>query len=77
MSLSSVLRCFPNCVRVQTEGQEVKLTESDGTDILGNIVEASALSLNPGLYGSLHNFGHYAIACINDPSNRYSVGSLT
>lgn len=45
----------------------------EGIDILGNIVEASILSRNPNLYGSLHNNGHNAIAYIHDPDHRFLV----
>lgn len=40
---------------------------------MGNLVEASILSQNPNLYGSLHNQGHNAISYIHDPDNRYLV----
>uniref|UniRef100_A0A481MQH0 Phenoloxidase n=1 Tax=Nipponaphis monzeni TaxID=196483 RepID=A0A481MQH0_9HEMI len=53
------------------DGEEIKLTVGEGIDILGNLVEASDLSLNSSMYGSLHNYGHYAISCINDPDNRF------
>lgn len=36
-------------------------------------MESSILSLNPNLYGSLHNNGHNAIAYIHDPDNRFLV----
>ncbi|VVC24126.1 Hypothetical protein CINCED_3A001218 [Cinara cedri] len=52
-------------------GNQVRLTENEGIDILGNIIEASILSVNPFLYGSLHNNGHNAISYIHDPDNRY------
>ncbi|XP_026816301.1 phenoloxidase 1-like [Rhopalosiphum maidis] len=56
---------------INTAGNQVRLTETDGIDILGNLMEASILSLNPNFYGSLHNFGHDAISFIHDPDNRY------
>jgi len=49
------------------------LTERDGIDILGNIMEASILSQNRNLYGSLHNEGHNAIAYVHDPDHRFLV----
>jgi len=60
-------------ILLQTAGQQVRLTETDGIDILGNLIEASILSQNPNLYGSLHNNGHNAIAYIHDPDNRFLV----
>lgn len=43
------------------------LDEVKGIDILGDLVEASDLSPNPTLYGSLHNMGHNVIAYSHDP----------
>ncbi|XP_027839310.1 phenoloxidase 2-like [Aphis gossypii] len=56
---------------INTAGQQVRLTENEGINILGNLIEASILSQNPNLYGSLHNNGHNAIAYIHDPDNRF------
>ncbi|XP_050442444.1 phenoloxidase 2-like [Adelges cooleyi] len=56
---------------INTRGQQERLTETNGIDILGNLIEASLLSINPTLYGSLHNNGHLAIAYVHDPDNRY------
>ncbi|XP_025414834.1 phenoloxidase 1-like [Sipha flava] len=56
---------------VNTNGQQVPLTEQGGIDILGNLIESSILSQNPNLYGSLHNQGHNAISYIHDPDGRY------
>ncbi|CAO1401424.1 unnamed protein product [Diamesa serratosioi] len=52
-------------------GNSVKLTEEDGIDILGNLLEASAISKNPKYYGSLHNLGHDLIAYAHDPDGRF------
>ncbi|XP_050525328.1 phenoloxidase 2-like isoform X1 [Daktulosphaira vitifoliae] len=54
-----------------TNNQQVRLTEMEGIDILGNLIEASILSRNPNIYGSFHNNGHLAIAYSHDPDNRY------
>uniref|UniRef100_A0A481MQJ5 Phenoloxidase n=1 Tax=Nipponaphis monzeni TaxID=196483 RepID=A0A481MQJ5_9HEMI len=56
---------------ISINGEQVRLTETGGIDVLGNLIESSILSQNPALYGSLHNFGHNAIAYIHDPDNRY------
>ncbi|CAF4884696.1 unnamed protein product [Pieris macdunnoughi] len=40
-------------------------------DTLGNMVEASVLSPNMDLYGSLHNNGHSFSAYMHDPTHRY------
>lgn len=51
--------------------EQVLLTEENGIDILVNLVEASSLSLNRNLYGSLHNEGHNLLAFIHDPDGNY------
>lgn len=38
---------------------------------MGNLLEASSLSINPELYGDLHNMGHVFLACVHDPDSRY------
>ncbi|CAH1106364.1 unnamed protein product [Psylliodes chrysocephalus] len=53
------------------QGQDVPLTERDGIDILGNIIESSILSPNRGFYGDLHNMGHVFISYIHDPDHRH------
>ncbi|XP_050666694.1 phenoloxidase 1-like isoform X1 [Leptidea sinapis] len=40
-------------------------------DTLGNMMEASILSPNMDLYGSLHNNGHSFSAYMHDPTHRY------
>ncbi|XP_012266915.2 phenoloxidase 1-like isoform X1 [Athalia rosae] len=52
-------------------GQRVRLTEKDGIDVLGNLMEASSLSPNLNLYGDLHNFMHLVISYVHDPDHRY------
>ncbi|KAG8238617.1 hypothetical protein J437_LFUL018535, partial [Ladona fulva] len=56
---------------INDRGENVDLTEEGGIDILGNIVEASILSINRNLYGNLHNMGHFLLAVPHDPDNRY------
>ncbi|CAG9825513.1 unnamed protein product [Phaedon cochleariae] len=50
--------------------RDVELDEFGGIDILGNMVEATDLSINRQLYGNLHNMGHNIIAFIHDPDGR-------
>ncbi|KAL0818173.1 hypothetical protein ABMA28_008687 [Loxostege sticticalis] len=52
---------------VLPDGRTQRLT----IDTLGNMVEASILSPNPALYGSLHNNGHSFTAYIHDPNHHY------
>ncbi|XP_023012803.2 phenoloxidase 1 [Leptinotarsa decemlineata] len=53
------------------QGQEIQLTEFEGIDILGNMMEASILSPNRAVYGDFHNMGHVFISYIHDPDNRH------
>ncbi|XP_046746454.1 phenoloxidase 2-like [Diprion similis] len=59
-------------------GQKVELTEDEGIEILGNLIEASELSKNSAYYGNLHNSGHVAIGLCHDPDNRHleSIGVM-
>ncbi|EAA10758.2 AGAP006258-PA [Anopheles gambiae str. PEST] len=52
-------------------GNRIMLDEQRGIDILGDVVEASSLTPNAQLYGSLHNMGHNVIAYVHDPDYRY------
>ncbi|XP_015524598.1 phenoloxidase 1 [Neodiprion lecontei] len=54
-----------------TNERRIELTETEGINILGNIVEASILSPNRNLYGDMHNMGHVAISFCHDPDHRY------
>ncbi|KAI7815440.1 phenoloxidase [Rhyzopertha dominica] len=57
---------------VQAEnGQTIPLTENEGIDVLGNIVESSILSPNRTFYGDLHNMGHVFLSYIHDPDHRH------
>ncbi|KAL3272976.1 hypothetical protein HHI36_014433 [Cryptolaemus montrouzieri] len=57
---------------VQSEsGQQITLTENEGIDILGNIIESSILSPNQTFYGDYHNIGHIMISYIHDPDHRH------
>lgn len=55
----------------KTRGENVLLTEKDGIDVLGNLMEASILSPNFNLYGDLHNYMHIFLSFIHDPDHRY------
>ncbi|XP_050074045.1 phenoloxidase 8-like [Anopheles maculipalpis] len=53
------------------DGNRLPLDEERGIDILGDVVEASSITPNAKLYGSLHNMGHNVIAFVHDPDSRY------
>lgn len=55
----------------QDTGRQIPLDEKNGIDILGNILEATALSPNRRLYGNLHNMGHNLVSYIHDPDSRH------
>ncbi|KAK3918236.1 Phenoloxidase 2 [Frankliniella fusca] len=52
-------------------GQRMNLTEVEGVNTLGSIIEATSTSPNKPFYGDLHNFGHMVIAFAHDPDNRH------
>ncbi|XP_068623411.1 phenoloxidase subunit 1-like [Battus philenor] len=51
-------------------GQRMPLDEETGIDVLGNLMESSALSRNRVYYGDLHNLGHVFISYCHDPDHR-------
>lgn len=53
------------------------MDEFGGIDILGNIIEATDISINPQLYGNLHNQGHNMLALIHDPDHRHLVSDIS
>ena len=55
----------------QINGKQIKFTEENGIDILGNMVEASKASINSKLYGDMHNMGHFVVSFCHDPDGRY------
>jgi hypothetical protein len=60
---------------IRSNGERVPLGEQNGVDrgidILGDLVEASSLTPNRDLYGSLHNTGHDMLAFCHDPDGRH------
>ncbi|KAK9869376.1 hypothetical protein WA026_003133, partial [Henosepilachna vigintioctopunctata] len=53
------------------DGQREDLSENEGIDVLGNIIEASILSPNRNFYGDYHNLGHVFLSYIHDPDHRH------
>jgi hypothetical protein len=43
-------------------------------DQLGNVVESSDLSINPNIYGDLHNKGHVMAGLCHDPDGGHLAG---
>lgn len=54
------------------------LTEFEGIDVLGNMIEASVLTPNANYYGDMHNFGHAMLSVVHDPDLRHleSFGTI-
>ncbi|CAH2007165.1 unnamed protein product [Acanthoscelides obtectus] len=53
------------------DGKMVTLSEFEGIDVLGNMIESSILSPNRAFYGDMHNMGHVFISYIHDPDHRH------
>ncbi|XP_055838202.1 phenoloxidase 2-like [Episyrphus balteatus] len=56
---------------VDRNNKQIPLDEVRGIDILGDLIEASALTVNRQLYGNLHNMGHNLISLAHDPDARF------
>uniref|UniRef100_A0A182Q267 Tyrosinase copper-binding domain-containing protein n=1 Tax=Anopheles farauti TaxID=69004 RepID=A0A182Q267_9DIPT len=56
---------------VSQSGQRTQLDNFRGIDVLGNIIESSALSINRQFYGDTHNTGHILLSFIHDPRDEY------
>ncbi|XP_065354404.1 phenoloxidase 1-like [Calliphora vicina] len=54
-----------------TTGKRIPLDEVRGIDLLGDIMEASSLSVNRQYYGNLHNMVHNLISFCHDPDSRH------
>lgn len=51
----------------------IPLTEENGIDMLGNMIESTIISPNQMLYGNIHNIGHSMISLVHDPDGRNLV----
>lgn len=51
------------------------MNNNGAIDILGNLIEATALSVNQRYFGSLHNDGHTFISLCHDPNGKYNEES--
>lgn len=47
------------------------LDETNGIDVLGNMMESTIVSPDREYYGNIHNMGHLFIAYAHDPDNRH------
>nr|XP_014102748.1 phenoloxidase 2 [Bactrocera oleae] len=69
--ISRVVQSIDQGYVTDSRGNNIPLDEVKGIDILGDLMEASDLSINPGFYGDLHNQGHNVISFSHDPDNRF------
>ena len=53
------------------EGEIINILNDDGIDIIGNIIESSNYSPNPGYYGNLHNTAHIVFGRQGDPKGKF------
>lgn len=67
------LRAFP----LQSDGSIVFLNDTNGINVLGEIIESSEHSVNRRYYGQIHNDGHVLLSRITDPLSRYGVSDVT
>lgn len=58
---------------MQAESRLLSLNNTAGINLLGEIIESSAHSVNPVYYGQLHNDGHVLLSKVTDPLQRYGV----
>lgn len=56
---------------MQQTGKKVTLDDTNGIDVLGNMMESTLASINREYYGNIHNMGHLFIAYAHDPDNRH------
>ncbi|XP_050092731.1 phenoloxidase 8-like [Anopheles aquasalis] len=69
-----ILHSIDNGFAQAANGQRIPLDNHNGIDILGNLIEASSLSINFSYYGDLHNNGHNILGYIHDPENSFLEG---
>lgn len=62
---------------LQEDGKKIQINNFQGIDIVGNLIEATSLSVNRKFYGNLHNDGHVFISMIHDPDFKFNeIGAV-
>ncbi|PSN36663.1 Hemocyanin B chain [Blattella germanica] len=64
---------FSDLPWLTADGRLISLNNTFGINLIGEVVESSAYSVNPTYYGQLHNDGHVLLSKVTDPSQRYGV----
>lgn len=54
-------------------GSTIDIMNSHGIEVLGDLIESSGYSANPGYYGSLHNTAHIMLGRQGDPTAKYNL----
>nr|AAB22190.1 hemocyanin subunit c [Panulirus interruptus=spiny lobster, Peptide, 661 aa] [Panulirus interruptus] len=55
------------------DGHSIDIMNSHGIEFLGDIIESSGYSANPGFYGSLHNTAHIMLGRQGDPTGKFDL----
>ncbi|XP_071547607.1 hemocyanin subunit-like [Panulirus ornatus] len=55
------------------DGSIIDIMNSHGIEFLGDIIESSGYSANPGFYGSLHNTAHIMLGRQGDPTGKFGL----
>jgi len=58
---------------ITDKGEMVSINNTQGINILGEIIEASADSKNRNYYGSLHNYAHIMLGRVVDPKGKFGM----
>ncbi|XP_076048338.1 hemocyanin B chain-like [Oratosquilla oratoria] len=55
------------------DGTPIYIDNERGIDILGDVIESSVYSPNPGYYGALHNYAHILLGRQADPKGKFNM----
>jgi hypothetical protein len=58
---------------ITQEGEKLSINNTEGINILGEIIEASVNSRNPNYYGSIHNLAHIMLGRVVDPQGKFGM----
>ncbi|XP_050687766.1 hemocyanin subunit-like [Eriocheir sinensis] len=55
------------------DGSIISINDAHGIDVLGDVIESSLYSPNPGYYGALHNTAHVMLGRQGDPHGKFDL----
>jgi len=58
---------------VDDHGERININNTNGINVLGEIIESSLDSKNREYYGSLHNLAHVMLAHVSDPEGKFDL----